>query len=338
MSVEYAVLAILLVCNCVLTTEWARYGLWEMGLQRPLNPRAVGASMVGMLTLLAAGLLQKQFHLEFHYLNNQHLWVTSAILFGPPIVWMYFFRHVVLAAGLYDYNRAILRTTFWTARHYRPGVRMGSDAQVLENFPAAQQALRMFKRSIDAQEKGTTTSTRTKIIDLDEVNVSYRGTARIGCPNCGMSGEVPVDPGSGGMGGCPFCGKMMTVKSMGGKLYINSFGGSFRMVTNKHRQNIATAYEEMGLLLRMMNRFDEADDAFEKSLSIVEELLGESSSNQAYLALQSLSCFRRAEALHARGGETQQARALYQQSLAIDRRLGNDSDVPLIQGLLAQLS
>lgn len=337
MTLEYVVVAVMLVCNLVIASEWARFGLWELGLQRPINARASGAGMVGMLALVIGGLAQKYGHFEFQLLTEPNLWKVGAILYGPPLAWLYIFRHLILPAGLYDHNRATMRTRFWTAKHYRPGRKLFSEGELLKSFPPARQALQLFKRAIEAQEKGTRTSVQSRIIDLDEVEESYRGTVSTSCPNCGAPVEVPVQVPIGDTGQCQLCGCMLTVKRIGNNIYLNCFGATRRTMTKRNRLNVAIAYDEMGLLYRMMNRFDEAQEVFQKSLALVNSLLEGEPTNREYLTLQSLILFRQAEAFQAEGGHSQEARALYLQSLAIDKQLGLDEDRPLIEGLLAKL-
>ncbi|MFA5051799.1 MAG: tetratricopeptide repeat protein [Patescibacteria group bacterium] len=333
---EKLTMAVMLICNFIIATQWAKYGIMQVSIQRPLNTRALGAGFVGMLTFTAAGLAQKYGHVEFAYLTEEHLWRTAGILLAPPFIWLMFFRYTLMPAGQYDYNQAIIRTTFWALQNYRPGVRLVDQGNTLKQFPIAQRTLQLFESAIAAQSKGSNVSTIPKVIDLDEMEVSYRHTISTSCPNCGMPVEISVQAMAGAEGHCVYCSKMLTVKRIGSKLYINCYGSSRRTVTPHHRKNIAIAYEEMGLLLRMMNRFADAQEAYEMARGVTNGLLEDEPNNQEYLSLLSLIAFRQAEAYHAQGSHAL-AREHYNEALAIDRKTGQSQDRQLIGNLLAQL-
>ena len=285
--IEWTVYVIMLICNLLIATEWAKYGLWQLGIQRPLNTRALGASFVGAITFLASGLMEKYQRVEFGFIKEQNLWLAIVVFIGIPFAWLYFVRFVMIPKGQYDYNRAIIRTTFWALQNYRPGKSLKSEAESLSNFPLAQRTLKLFQSAISAQKKGTLSAGRQRIIDLEIADVSYSQTVNCPCPSCDMPTETPCYVPRGVTGRCVYCGAMLTVKLIGNKLYVNSYGrdGAARRVTPLNRRNIAAAYEEMALLYRMMNQFDKAHKALGQAQTTMEGLLESDPNNKNYLQL-----------------------------------------------------
>lgn len=338
--IEFIVCAIMLICNLIIANEWAKYGLWQIGIQRPANTRAFGAAFVGVITFLISGLLQKYGEVEFSFAIKQNFWPVAMVFLGVPFVWLIFFRHVIMPKGQFDYNKAIIRTTFWTLQNYRPGQLLKSEGELLRHFSLANRTLRLFQKAIRTQEKGTLSANLQTVIDLETADISYNQTVSLLCPSCGMSIEGPTYVPQGATGNCRYCGAMLTAKSIGNKLYVNSYGinGLSRRVTSLNRKNIATAYEEMALLYRMMNRFDEAHKALDKAQSITESLLESDSDNKDYLQLKSLILFRHAEAYQTQGVQLQKAQKLYQECIAIDGEIGTTEETNLVQELLSQLT
>lgn len=105
-----------------------------------------------------------------------------------------------------------------------------------------------------------------------------------------------------------------------------------------NKKNVATALEEKALLYRMMNRFDEAQEALEGSLKIVDELMEEFPEDSDYGILKSLVLFRQAEAYHASGTDLEKAKRLYQESIDLDSEHNSGQDSALTIRLLEQLS
>lgn len=277
--IEYIVIGLMLICNLVIFIEWGKYGFWGTAIQQPRNHKAYGAAFIGCLVFLLSGLLQKYGNIQFRFLTQDNFWPMTGILLGIPVT-VFLLLRLIMPAGVFDYNRAVIRTTFWTGRHYQPGRSLPEVAEMLRNFPLAQRTLHFFKRSIKAQERGT-------------------------------------------------------------KMVVNNYAqeriDTFRQVTPFNKKNIATAYEEMALLYRMMNLFDEAHDALRKSETVIEGLLRSDPDNKDYLKTKSLIIFRIAEAYQAQGVNIPEARRIYQECLVIDEKIGDTRDSGLVERLISEL-
>jgi len=334
---EYLIIAVMLVCNLVIANEWAKYGLLQLGIQRPPNTKAWGSALIGMATYIGYALLQEHTEIEFTFLTEYNLVQASLILLGPPFAWL-LLKRAILPAGLFAYNKAIIRTTYWAIQNYRPGKKMPEEAKSLRNFTKAQETIRLFQKAINQQKKGSTVSGGQKEIDLDEIETDYDNLVNTSCPGCGMPLKAPIYAPQGITGNCMYCGKMVTAKTIGNKLYLHCFGSRMRRMTDRNLQNIATAYEEMGWLLRMMHQFHEAQDALKKAEELADQLLEKEPENKEYLTLKSLIFFRQAELLHTQGKSPEVAKKLYQKSLDIDKLIGEYQDHDLVKGLMAELN
>lgn len=87
--------------------------------------------------------------------------------------------------------------------------------------------------------------------------------------------------------------------------------------------NKAIAWQELGLLHRVVHEFEEAEKAFNTSLHLLDEVEGLRSNNRSILSAYRDTAFRIGELHQVRGNPTE-ARKWYQASLSIDDRLGHD--------------
>lgn len=119
------------------------------------------------------------------------------------------------------------------------------------------------------------------------------------------------------------------------KQYINFYDNV--PLNSLVRRNIATAYEEMAFLYRMMDDFKYCHRSLDRALIIVNSLLESENSNPDYLRLKSLILFRHAEAYQAEGIEKETARKFYQESLEIENKFGTTNDIEFTHDLLLKL-
>ncbi len=333
---ELFLLTVAFICNLVIANEWAKYGLLELGLQRPPNTRVMKAVMAGALTLIIAGIAQKRSGIEFVYLAKDPRWEPIAILIGIPFAWIFLKGKFFLPPGIKDYNRAISRIKHWMTTYYDPGKLFEERGKELREFDMAQKTLDLFKRSIEGQKKGVAKTSIRKVIDLTTVDlIGYGNSIKANCLNCGAPFGIPAEKLDGGTAMCNRCHTVTTVKKMDGKLYLNCFA-KHREITDGNKKNVATAYEEMALLLRMMNRFDHALEALDEAEKITDEILGSDSKNANVWDLKSLIIFRRGEIMHVRG-KYQEAKRLYQESLAIDQKFNQGKDSAFLKKMIESL-
>lgn len=151
---ELIIYAILLVCGLIMANQCAKYGFFEIGMQRPINTTAIGAFFISAITLLVSGLLHKNYGLQFSFLSSDNFWQLVIILFGIPLIWLFFIRYVVLPRGQFDYNRAKIRISYWRSLYYKPGKEFRKRGEKLRNFPMAINTLNFFQKAIASQEKG----------------------------------------------------------------------------------------------------------------------------------------------------------------------------------------
>ena len=121
-------------------------------------------------------------------------------------------------------------------------------------------------------------------------------------------------------------------------VHITAFGPRLRgEVGPRHKKNIATAYEEMALLLRMMNKFTEAKDALTRAEKYIEELLAKNPDDKECLAIKSLIIFRKGEIAQVLN-ERVDAEHYYQESLSLDFKIGDHKADQLIKRLIKEVS
>lgn len=322
---------LLAIANLILTTEWAKYGIWEIGIQRPINNKVVTGMIVGVGTVFIGGAMSR--FADFNPMNR----LAVGLVIGIPFLWIFIYRHVFLAPGLYDFNRAKIRTSYWKLMNLYHGKILEEQGLKLRNFSLAQNTVKMFKRSIAAQEKGSKVRTITKEINLSDIEISYERDIGAYCPICGMSLRVPTRIDGGIEGGCNMCGAILSARTISNILYLTAFSSkSITIVSDKNKENIGVAYVELAVLYRIMNLFKETWQALEEGMEITEVLLGKNPGSHSYLNLKSLILFRRAELNHAQGN-LRQARQDYQTSLAIDRKLDDQDGIRTNEAALAEL-
>lgn len=323
---------IIAMSQLIIATEWAKNGLWEIGIQRPINVRALIGLFVGTGTFLIAGLANRYY--EFN--------PSATIGFYIPVVallWMLFYRYVLMPAGQFNFNRARTRMNYWMVTgNYIPGQHLKDRADSLKEFGFAQNAVKLFKKAITAQKKGNKVWHITKTITLtDDMISGWGNTYRIRCPACLFELDIPMVNYQNMSGTCGSCGNITTARIEGQQLYLNTMlYKPIHTISDHHHYNIAVAYEELGFLYRMMGLFNKAKTELQTSMEMVEELLGKDSTNKSYLALKSLVIFRLAEIAHVQDN-LQEAKTGYEKSLVMDQTAGNQEGIDTNTILLQQL-
>jgi tetratricopeptide (TPR) repeat protein len=94
----------------------------------------------------------------------------------------------------------------------------------------------------------------------------------------------------------------------------------------KATANAAIAWQELGLLYRGINDFDEARRCFDKSLNVLNAVSQIESDNPRILQARRETLFRLAELEHVLGNHDK-ARLGYEESLQIDNVLGHDDPI-----------
>jgi tetratricopeptide (TPR) repeat protein len=339
---ELVIYAVLILTNCVIAYHWAMYGFFEGTLDPQKSKPVIIAAFIGMGTFILAGYMQREGVAKLELLAKENTLMAAICLFGPALVLMALVRLFFSRGGIPEYNRARAAVQYWTRTNLEQGHILEEKGALLRQFPRAIKALEYFDRAITAQKKGTvmrSASTKFSIVDQEP---DYQGLYGGRCPACGFELRLP-DSTSGVTGQCTMCGAMVTAKRIGQTIYVSAFGKSTKrtVLSVQNKINIATAYGEKALLLRMMNRLDDAKESIDEAQRFVENALTEATECdigqiRGMRTLQSLIIFRAAEIAHV-SGQKQKAWELYHQCLAIDESIGHTGDKELIEGLAAQL-
>ena len=334
---EILVYAVMLFTDYVIVWQIAKNGLLEIGLERPVNMKAMGAVLLGMTTILAAGFIERAGYFKLTLFREENLFEMALVFAGSPLILFLLARYVLLPDGLPEYNRARIRMVFWTGNNYQPGVKMAEEGESLANFYRAQRALKFFEKAIEAQSRGSSQGSITRTHKINDEQMVWDGRMNLNCPNCGFGTKASIRQEQG-EGHCPMCGCSLVFKVMGGEVHVTVFGlGLRRKVESRHKKNIATACEEMALLLRMMNKFAEAKNALAKADNLIDELLAEKPEDKECLGIKSLIVFRKGEIAQTLK-ERAEAKRFYQESLALDSKIGNHKGDQLIERLIREVS
>lgn len=329
-----AIYLIVGILNMILATEWAKNGLLEIGIQRPVNQRVMKAVFLGVMIVLVSSVAHRL--VGFDPILDERI---AVLVVGIPLLWIPFYRRFIMPPGLYDFNRAMTRTNHWALANYVPGERNSEEkAQNLRDFGAAQNAIKMFKRAIELQLQGGKVRFLDDIHELDDESYNeWTNSYDIPCPVCPTKLKLPPRKGENLSGICTWCGSTITVRIEGNTARLHVIlAEPIQRVTDKNKYNAGIAYSEMAWLYRMMNMFDEAKEALKGGLDIAEGLLKEDPENLEYLGMKSMSIFRLAEVNHIQG-DLEKAKAGYQESIAIDRKLQDEEGVQLVQKLLDKI-
>lgn len=328
---------ILVTTNCVLTYHWAVYGFLESTLDKRTIKPMFWAGIVNVATIIIAAYLQKWGYLTVNVLSPKNN--TEAILYVliPPLIFMVLVRLWFSKSGVPEYNRARTATQFWTTKNIQFGHVLKTEGENLKNFPRAMKALENFDKSIRLQKKGSVSSTASTTLSIADKEPDYNGFYNSQCPGCNFQLKVP-DSKLGTNGVCNMCGSHITAKTIANTIYISAFGKFAKRtyVSKRNKVNIATALSEKALLLRMMNRFDEAESCTTEALEFVESVLCECPEEVGLLSLKSLIIFRAAEIAHVKREKTK-AKSLYEQCLRIDKLINRSGEDELVKGLLNSL-
>ncbi|MFH1575748.1 MAG: tetratricopeptide repeat protein [Candidatus Nealsonbacteria bacterium] len=133
------------IANLIIATEWAKYGIWEIGIQRPLNKRVIVSMIIGIGTFFIGSVMHK-----FANFNPTSRLAVGLVL-GIPFCWIFIYRNLFLTAGFYDFNRAKIRTNYWRVMNFDHGKILTEIGEGLKDSFLAQNTVKMFKRSIAAQ-------------------------------------------------------------------------------------------------------------------------------------------------------------------------------------------
>ena len=330
--IEIAVYSIMLLTSCVIAWQIAKFGIFEIGIQIPPNKTALIATTVGVLLVVVVGFLDKNGYVNFALAKKEEIFKAALLFNGIPLIFYFIARYLFLPKGLPEYNRAKTRTVYWTIKNYRPGVKLKEEGKILADFPRAQHALRLFEKSIEKQSHGVKPSMKTKTLEIDQEQFQWDGKMNVSCPNCGFHSKAPIYYGQG-EGMCIMCNCSLVFKVMGNFVHVTAYGPKLaRTVTSACLCNMAVAYEEMALLLRMMNKFVEAKESLSKAEKIINDLLEDEPDKKEYLGTKSLIIFRKGELAHTLGNRAE-ASNFYRESLAIDR-----SEHELVDSLIKEVS
>ena len=335
---ELALYLVLVSTNCIIAYHWAVYGFFESTLDHN-RPKTFmyGSVFVGMGAVFVAGYMQKAGTLKLEVITEANIYMACVYLFTPPVILMCLLRLFLGVYGTPEYNRARSATQFWTARNLKFGQILKEEGDNLKNFPRAIKALGYFDKAIAIQRKGSTRYSAKRVFNISNFECYYGGLYTGQCPACGFTLKFPAST-DGVEGMCTMCGASVTAKLIGQQLHVSAFGKSAKRtgLSTQNKTNLAVALSEKALLLRMMNRLNEAESANDEALKFVDDALSDNPEDRVLLTQKSLIVFRAAEIAHVKDDKTK-ARNLYLECLNIDESIGNTKDNDMVTGLINSL-
>ena len=144
---------IILGGSLIITNEWAKSGwtgLWIPNFHQSLSLMAM---FVGSIFGAIGGLMNKQGLVHLSLLEKGNFWPTVIIFVGVPLAYLFIKRHLIMPSGEFAYNRAIIRTKYWSKTHYIPDQGLPDESQKLRNLPLAQKTIELFLTAINALER-----------------------------------------------------------------------------------------------------------------------------------------------------------------------------------------
>ena len=69
------------IANLIIATELAKYGIWEIGIQRPLNKKAILGTFLGVCTVFIGGIISR--FADFNPVN----YYAIGFVIGIPFLW-----------------------------------------------------------------------------------------------------------------------------------------------------------------------------------------------------------------------------------------------------------
>ncbi len=266
---------------------------------------------------------------------------TKIAYFIPLCVflWLLCYRYILMPAGQFPFNKARGKLNYWLmTENYEPRKNLKEKADLLKEFYLAQGAVKLFKKTIAAQERGSRVWHITKTITLTDNIISDWGTTyRIHRPTSTFELDIPMVNYQNMSEMCGICGNITTVSIEGDQLFLRTMlNKPIHIITDCHRLNTTITHKELRFLYRLMELFNEVKAELTTSLRMSEELLEKDSTNKDYLALKSTAIFRLAEIAQVQGN-FQEAKIGYEKSLAMNKAASNQEGINTITALLQQL-
>jgi len=165
---EIIFFSFLFIENMMIATEFARYGILEIGIQRPINQGAFNGMVIGLITFTSGSVMH-----FITWFNPTMDWKAAFFVSGIPLLWIPFFRYCILKSGFADFNKAKIRTNYWMIDNYKHGEVLKKEGESFKDFYLAKSVVRMFKKAIKAQEKGMVMHTASKKIEISDDLLDY---------------------------------------------------------------------------------------------------------------------------------------------------------------------
>ena len=263
-------------------------------------------------------------------------WIQVGLI-AVPLAWLFFYRRVILPAGLFAFNRARISTEYWATQFYRPGRLDKAQAGALSQSRRAQRAVALFDEAAGEESKGATVATMDRTLSISDDD-ARRGAVHGACPVCDAPIDVPLRGNRNTAMACGQCQASLIAKIEGDTMHLRAVvANPTRRVTTLNKRSLAVIYAEKAWLLRMMGRLNQALVTLDESEGINDELLRDDPENRDYRANKSLILFRRAE-IRQIEGRLAEAREGYAASMQIDRELGDDDGAAVTEALLNELT
>ena len=323
-----------IIGNTIIGWEIGRKGLIQLGLEGPRNLRVVFAMSLWLIAI-AWGMVSKVQGQLVQLPTSPHpFWF---LLWGVVMV---FLGHFSIQKSQFLFNTAKALHEYWGRLYYTPG-KTGDPQKsaALRNFPKVQEAEKLYKEAIKLEEQGTLIRSVEKTVAIKEDELNYYGYIRnVNCPVCGIQNYLSHWEYKTTFI-CNLCEHIVFVKQEGDNILLWARvrkKEAIRRPILRNRINAAIGYQQLGLLYRIQERWDDAIDALHKSQNMSKELNSEYPEDKEILMALGTAIFRLGEIDHAQG-RYKEAKRKYKESLEIDKKLDNEEGIRTINILLDQI-
>lgn len=331
---EKILLSILILSNCVIAYNWVMYGVIESTLNQLAKRKIFIFVMLGIISFAVAGVLQRYGLVKIDLFTNQNNVSKSCLyLFSPALFLMGLLYLFNKNSGLLEFNRAVSAIRYWSLTNFDVGRVLIENGHLLQNFSRTHRALFYLGKSIEKQKKGESTCNHKTVVAINKLEIDSNGLYATSCPNCGFTIKVS-DSKIDSTCRCHMCNVFVITKTFGGNMCMSTYGNSTlrRGLSVMNKKNLASAYSEKALLLRMMNSFEEATESADEALRYLDKIPS-SNVDRDIIMMRSVATFRKAEIAHVQG-DRELALSLYNECLRLDESIGNREDLYMIHYLM----
>jgi len=322
-------LVIFLIAALKIASESAENGLFVW----PISLKMITFLTVGLFAICAYGFICLESTSDVFGQLYPYLLIVCTL----PFVWGLIYRFWILPSWLVGFDLLTRKIIRLEELYLVPGERTPDDEQAFKSLPGLDNIFHRIHLMIEAQEKGEAVKTLVNEENLLKTGMDETGHYRVGCLNPECNCKIPFLFTEENYS-CPCeCGAVVQIKRVDDRALITTrlkypiIGPS-----NWQRYNIASGYELMARLYRMMGDTDQAILVLNQALSWAYALHVQYPKNIEYMDLLSAIHFDLGEIYHVIGDHSL-AKFCYSTTCNYDNMSGNKSNMQLVQELITQL-